>query len=155
MNTANYKSREIPSIQEISWYFLEKIWQIWDNVNSSIWKIMDNFNPIHSIKANLERIYDWIKISEYNESEHKKNKYWNEFIYIINNKNSKVYVIEWVELSKFEEVKKTLNNKDFDIFCYSNEKTWTSYNSYTPIEWWIVLETKPKIINIINLKNNN
>ncbi|MDD3303232.1 MAG: hypothetical protein PHN31_06775 [Candidatus Gracilibacteria bacterium] len=152
MNTANYKSREIPSIQEISGYFLEKIGQIGDNVNSSIGKIMDNFNPIHSIKANLERISDGIKISEYHENEHKKNKYGNEFIYIINNKNSKVYVIEGVELSKFEEVKKTLNNKDFDIFCYSNKKTGTSYNSYTPIEGGVVLETKPKIMNIIDFK---
>lgn len=94
------------------------------------------------------------QITEYDREKHKNNKYWSDFIYIHDKKDDKVFVIKWLNYISFNDVKKVLNSKDFEVFCYSNTKTWTSYNSYKPIDWWVILIMKAKIDDILDLYKN-
>lgn len=105
---------------------------------------------IDKLSSKLNWICTKEQIQEYEENKHKKSEYWSDFIYIHNKKNDKVFVIKWVDSSSFEEVKKNLNDEDFDIFCFSKTLTWTSYNSFIPTVWWVVLQMKPKVLDILD-----
>lgn len=114
-----------------------------------------NFTKDTSIKEELtlelNGIKNDLKISEYNKQEHKKWSYNDDFIYIHDKKTDKIFVIENLELSYFKQIKKILETKDFEVFCYSKKNTWTSYNSYIPVDWGIILQFKAKIQNALDL----
>lgn len=105
---------------------------------------------IDRLSSKLNWICSKEQIQEYQESKHKKLEYWADFIYIHDKKNDKVFVIKWVDSSNFEKVEKILNDQDFDIFCFSITRTWTSYNSFKPTVWWVVLQMKPKVLDILD-----
>lgn len=116
-------------------------------MNAANWFTNENLSD-DKLASKLDWFCTKEQISEYDESKHKKLEYWPDFIYVNDKKNNKIYVIKWVDLSMYEEIKKTLNDEDFDIFCFSKTKTWTTYNSFKPSAWWVVLEMKPLILDI-------
>ncbi|NDK07904.1 hypothetical protein EOM39_01505 [Candidatus Gracilibacteria bacterium] len=105
---------------------------------------------IDKLSSILNGICSKDQIQEYQENKHKKLEYGADFIYINDTKNNKIYVIKGIDLSKFDEVKKILNDEDFDIFCFSKTRTGTSYNTFKPTVGGIVLEMKPKVLDILD-----
>ncbi len=103
------------------------------------------------IISNLDWISNPNQISEYDEEKHKKGEYWDDFIYLHDRKYDKIFVIKWLNHTNFDELEQVFNNSDFEVFCYSKTRNWTIYNSYKPILWWIILNLKSKIKNILDL----
>lgn len=106
------------------------------------------------IISKLNGICDREQISEYDKAEHKNNMYWSDFIYVYDKKNDKVLIIKWVDLSNYNMVEKALNNEDFEVFCYSVNRTWTTYKSYKPVGRSFILQHKAKIADILDLDKN-
>lgn len=102
-------------------------------------------------------LWDFIKeeqIEEYNREKHISWEYRDDFIYIYDKDNNKIYIIKNSELWYFESIDSTLDSKYYETFCYSKTNTWTTYNSYKPEGESYILNTKARIDNIIDLKTN-
>ncbi len=91
------------------------------------------------------------EILKYSKKDHKEWKYWDDFIYLCSKKDNEIFIINWIDLWHYQEVKNIISNDDFDVFCYSKTVTWTTYNSYIPVWKSVILQTKAKIENVMDL----
>lgn len=113
----------------------------------------EEITTIDNIQTLLWNLINTEQIEEYDRQWHIEWDYNDDFIYIFDKKEDKIYVIKDLDLANFTEIENKFNFDDFEIFCYSKTNTWCTYNSYKP-EWEsYILNIKARIDNIMDLKN--
>lgn len=102
---------------------------------------------LEEFSNNINQSNSWFIKVPYNSASHGWGAYGDDFIYITDKISGEVFVIGNSQLSNFNDVKDEF--EWYDVFCYSETRTWTSYKSYVPVDWWVILQTNSKIDNIL------